>query len=58
MIVITHEIGFALKAADRVVFFDDGKIIEEGSPEEIILNPKTERARRFLSSIRELYRLE
>jgi polar amino acid transport system ATP-binding protein len=58
MIVVTHEIGFALKAADRVVFFDDGKIIEEGSPEEVILNPKTERARRFLFSIRELYRLE
>ncbi|MEM0059455.1 MAG: amino acid ABC transporter ATP-binding protein [Desulfurococcaceae archaeon] len=58
MIVVTHEIGFALKAADRVVFFDDGKIIEEGSPEEVILNPKTGRARRFLFSIRELYRLE
>ncbi|MEM4762446.1 MAG: amino acid ABC transporter ATP-binding protein [Desulfurococcaceae archaeon] len=58
MIVVTHEIGFALKTADRVVFFDDGRIVEEGEPEQVILNPRTERARRFLLSIRELYRLE
>lgn len=58
MIVVTHEIGFALKASDRVVFFDEGRIIEEGSPEEVILNPKSEKAKRFLSSIKELYRLE
>jgi polar amino acid transport system ATP-binding protein len=58
MIVVTHEIGFALKAASRVAFFDDGRIVEDGPPKEVILNPKTERARRFLSNIRELHRLE
>ena len=58
MIVVTHEIGFALKAAKRVVFFEDGRVVEEGPPKEVILNPKTERAKRFLLSIRELYRLE
>ncbi len=58
MIVVTHEIGFALKTADRVVFIDDGRIVEEGKPEDVILNPRTERAKRFLSSIKELYRLE
>lgn len=58
MIVVTHEIGFALKAATRAVFLDDGRVVEDGPPREVILNPKTERARRFLASIRELYRLE
>lgn len=57
MIVVTHEIGFAMKVADRVVFFDDGRVVEEGDPREVILNPKTERAKRFLSRIRDLYRL-
>lgn len=51
MVVVSHEMGFAREVADRVVFMDEGKIIEEGLPEEIFQNPNTERARRFLSQI-------
>jgi polar amino acid transport system ATP-binding protein len=58
MIVVTHEIPFALRVADRVVVIDDGRVIEEGDPREVILNPKAERTKRFLSSIREIYRVE
>jgi len=49
MIVVTHEMGFARDAADRVVFMDDGVKIEEGSPEDIFNNPKEPRTIRFLS---------
>ena len=48
MIVVTHEMGFARQAADRVVFMDKGVIEEEGSPEEIFTNPKSARTREFL----------
>ncbi|MCC6025252.1 MAG: amino acid ABC transporter ATP-binding protein [Desulfurococcaceae archaeon] len=58
MIVVTHEIPFALRVADRVVVLDDGRVIEEGDPREVILNPKAERTKRFLSSIKEIYRVE
>ena len=51
MIVITHEMGFARKVADRVVFMDDGELIEEGKPSEIFVNPKHERTREFISKI-------
>jgi ABC-type polar amino acid transport system ATPase subunit len=51
MIVITHEMGFARKVADRVVFMDDGELIEEGKPSEIFINPKHERTRAFISKI-------
>lgn len=51
MVVVTHEMGFARKAADRVVFMADGQIIEEATPEEFFTNPKTERAKDFLSKI-------
>ena len=51
MIVVTHEMGFAKEVADRVVFMDNGVIVEEGSPEEIFDNPKSERLVAFLSSI-------
>lgn len=51
MIVVTHEMGFARKAADRVVFMSDGQILEQGTPEEFFSDPKTERARDFLSKI-------
>jgi glutamate transport system ATP-binding protein len=51
MVVVTHEMGFARKAADRVVFMDEGRIAEEATPEEFFTNPKSDRARDFLSKI-------
>lgn len=51
MIVVTHEMGFAREAANRVLFMDKGKIIEEGSPEEIFNNPKNERLQSFLKAM-------
>ena len=51
MVVVTHEIGFAREVADRVVFMENGYIIEEGTPEEVILNPKEERTKDFLSKV-------
>ena len=51
MIVVTHEMGFAKEVADRVLFMDHGVIDEEGTPEEIFENPKSERLRSFLSSM-------
>ncbi|MET8120673.1 amino acid ABC transporter ATP-binding protein [Micromonospora sp. NPDC005189] len=51
MIVVTHEMGFARRAADRVVFMDDGRIVESGAPDDFFAAPQTERARDFLSKI-------
>ncbi len=51
MIVVTHEMGFARKAADRVVFLADGQIVEEATPEEFFSHPKSDRAKDFLSKI-------
>ncbi len=51
MIVVTHEMGFAREVADRMYFFDEGKIVESGTPEEIFNNPKEERTKEFLSQI-------
>ncbi|MDT0189186.1 amino acid ABC transporter ATP-binding protein [Rothia terrae] len=51
MIVVTHEMGFARRAADRIVFLADGEIIEQSSPDEFFSNPKSERARDFLGKI-------
>jgi general L-amino acid transport system ATP-binding protein len=51
MLVITHEMGFAHEVADRIVFFDDGRIVEENSPEEFFKNPRHERTKLFLSQI-------
>ncbi|HHZ17918.1 MAG TPA: amino acid ABC transporter ATP-binding protein [Acholeplasmataceae bacterium] len=48
MIVVTHEMGFAAEAARRIVFMDEGKIIESGPPAEILRNPRMERTRQFL----------
>ena len=48
MIVVTHEVGFAKDAADRILFMDEGLIVEEGSPSEFLENPKEERSRQFL----------
>ncbi len=51
MIVVTHEMGFARRVADRVVFMADGQIVEEGTPNEFFEHPKSQRARDFLDSI-------
>ena len=51
MIVVTHSMGFAKEVADRVAFFDQGRIVEEAAPEEFFGSPKTERAKLFLSRI-------
>ena len=51
MVVVTHEIGFAREVASRVVFMEDGKICEEGTPEEIFQNPKSERLQQFLKAV-------
>ena len=51
MIVVTHEMGFARTAADRVLFMSDGQIIEENTPQEFFTNPQTDRAQDFLGKI-------
>ena len=51
MLVATHEMGFARKAADRVMFLDQGKIVETGTPDEIFGHPRHERLRRFLDTV-------
>ena len=51
MIVVTHEMGFAKEVADRVIFMDDGEIIEEGNPEHFFVCPSHERTRSFISKI-------
>ena len=52
MVVVTHEMNFARRVADRVVFMADGQIVEEGAPDEFFDHPKTQRARDFLESIK------
>lgn len=51
MIVVTHEMGFARKAADRVIFMADGQIVEQATPEEFFTNPQSDRAKDFLGKI-------
>ena len=51
MIVVTHEMGFAHDVADKVVFMDYGRILEAGTPDEVIRNPKHDRTRQFLSRV-------
>jgi amino acid ABC transporter ATP-binding protein, PAAT family (TC 3.A.1.3.-) len=51
MVCVTHEMGFAREVADRIIFFDRGKIVEENTPQEFFSNPKEERSRLFLSQI-------
>ncbi|TCB97814.1 amino acid ABC transporter ATP-binding protein [Kosakonia quasisacchari] len=53
MVVVTHEMGFARKTADRVVFMDQGVIAEQGSPEQIFVNPQNPRTQQFLSRVLE-----
>ncbi|KNF09961.1 glutamine transport ATP-binding protein GlnQ [Gottschalkia purinilytica] len=51
MVVVTHEMGFAKEVGDRVLFMDEGKIVEEGKPEEVFGNPKNERTKNFLAKV-------
>jgi polar amino acid transport system ATP-binding protein len=51
MIVVTHEMGFAKEVADKVVFMDEGVVVESGPPEEVLANPRHERTRSFLSKV-------
>ena len=51
MVVVTHEMGFAREVADRVVFMDEGYIVEEGTPDEVFGNPREERTRSFLDKV-------
>ena len=53
MIVVTHEIGFAREVADRVVFMDQGVIVEQGSPEQVLENPRELRTQQFLRMVEE-----
>jgi len=58
MIVVTHELGFAMKVADEVIFMDSGAVVESGPPEEVILRPKNERVRRFMERMQYVYSLK
>ncbi|HZK36849.1 MAG TPA: amino acid ABC transporter ATP-binding protein, partial [Aeromicrobium sp.] len=51
MMVVTHEMGFAREVGDKLVFMDDGVILEEGNPAEVLANPQHERTRSFLSKV-------
>jgi polar amino acid transport system ATP-binding protein len=51
MVVVTHEMGFAREVADQVVFMDEGKIVEVGTPEHFFTNPQNDRTKLFLSQI-------
>jgi ABC-type polar amino acid transport system ATPase subunit len=51
MLCVTHEMGFARQVADRVIFMDQGQIVEENTPEAFFGNPRNERTRDFLSKI-------
>ena len=53
MLCVTHEMGFAREVADRVLLMADGIIAEEGTPEEIFTNPKTDRTKNFLNAVLE-----
>ena len=51
MLIVTHEMGFARNVADRIIFMDEGRIVEESDPEAFFLHPQSERARNFLSAV-------
>lgn len=51
MVVVTHEMGFAKEVADRVIFMDDGRIVEQGAPKDVLENPKEARTKDFLSKV-------
>ena len=51
MIVVTHEMGFAREVADSVTFMDDGRVVESGTPEQVLVNPQHQRTQAFLSKV-------
>jgi polar amino acid transport system ATP-binding protein len=51
MVVVTHEMGFAKEVGDRILFMDDGQVMEQGTPDEIFNHPKSERTKDFLSKV-------
>ena len=51
MVVVTHEMGFAREVADRVLFMDEGRILEEGTPDAIFNHPQNDRLKEFLSKV-------
>lgn len=51
MVVVTHEMGFAKEVADRIIFMDEGRVVEEATPAEFFSNPREERSRNFLSRL-------
>ena len=51
MVVVTHEMGFANEVGDRIIFMDDGQVMEQGTPDEIFNHPKSERTKDFLSKV-------
>ena len=51
MVIVTHEIGFAKNVSDKIIFMDNGVIAEEGTPQEVIDNPKHERTKAFLNLV-------
>jgi ABC-type polar amino acid transport system ATPase subunit len=53
MLVVTHEMGFAREVANQVVFMDEGVIVEQGTPEQVIRSPKEERTKQFLGLVLE-----
>jgi polar amino acid transport system ATP-binding protein len=55
MLVVSHEMGFAREVSDRIIFMENGKILEQGPPNKLFFNPEFERTRTFLSKITELY---
>jgi polar amino acid transport system ATP-binding protein len=52
MVVVTHEMGFAAQVGDRLIFMDDGRIVEEGKPGEVMKDPKSERLKDFLGHVK------
>ena len=52
MLIVTHEIAFAQSISDRIIFMENGLIVEEGPPEQVISNPKEQRTRQFMRRIR------
>jgi polar amino acid transport system permease protein len=51
MAVVTHEMGFARRVADQVVFMDEGRVVEAGTPQQIFDSPQSERLKRFLAEV-------
>ena len=55
LLAVTHEMGFARKAADEILFMDNGVVVESGRPADLLSHPQQDRTKRFLGSMRELY---